>query len=71
MGTVFMQRVAVMVSIVLVAAVAFVMTALAYVVAIRLFPPRVGLVFWLWQCDKENHGWREGHLDRRCQVSIW
>src|SRR5262249_13719463 len=22
--------------------------------------PRIGLVFWLWQCDKENHGWREG-----------
>jgi hypothetical protein len=22
--------------------------------------PRIGLVFWLRQCDKENHGWREG-----------
>jgi hypothetical protein len=22
--------------------------------------PRVDLVFLLWQCDKENHGWREG-----------
>jgi hypothetical protein len=22
--------------------------------------PRVGVVFLLWQCDKENHGWREG-----------
>src|SRR5450759_3818745 len=22
--------------------------------------PRVGLVIGLWQCDKENHGWREG-----------
>jgi len=22
--------------------------------------PRVDLVFRLWQCDKENHGWREG-----------
>ena len=22
--------------------------------------PRIGLVFGLWQCDKENHGWREG-----------
>jgi hypothetical protein len=22
--------------------------------------PRIGLVFWLGQCDKENHGWREG-----------
>jgi hypothetical protein len=21
---------------------------------------RIGLVFGLWQCDKENHGWREG-----------
>jgi hypothetical protein len=21
--------------------------------------PRIGLVFWLWQCNKENHGWRE------------
>jgi hypothetical protein len=22
--------------------------------------PRIGLVFWLGQCDKVNHGWREG-----------
>ena len=22
--------------------------------------PRVNVVFHLWQCDKENHGWREG-----------
>jgi len=22
--------------------------------------PRIGVVFWLGQCDKENHGWREG-----------
>jgi hypothetical protein len=22
--------------------------------------PRVDLVFRLWQCDKENHRWREG-----------
>jgi hypothetical protein len=22
--------------------------------------PRVDVVFSLWQCDKENHGWREG-----------
>ena len=22
--------------------------------------PRVGVVFRLWQCDKENQGWREG-----------
>jgi hypothetical protein len=22
--------------------------------------PRVELVFGLWQCDKKNHGWREG-----------
>ena len=22
--------------------------------------PRVDVVFHLWQCDKENHGWREG-----------
>ena len=22
--------------------------------------PRDDLVFRLWQCDKENHGWREG-----------
>ena len=22
--------------------------------------PRIGVVFWLGQCDKENHGGREG-----------
>jgi hypothetical protein len=22
--------------------------------------PRNAVVFRLWQCDKENHGWREG-----------
>jgi hypothetical protein len=22
--------------------------------------PRVDIVFSLWQCDNENHGWREG-----------
>ena len=22
--------------------------------------PRVDVVFYLWQCDKDNHGWREG-----------
>src|SRR5260370_40431824 len=22
--------------------------------------PRVDVVFGFWQCDKENHGWREG-----------
>ena len=22
--------------------------------------PRVDVVFRLWECDKENHGWREG-----------
>jgi hypothetical protein len=22
--------------------------------------PRCGLVFRFWQCDKKNHGWREG-----------
>jgi hypothetical protein len=22
--------------------------------------PRLDVVFRLWQCDKENHGWREG-----------
>ena len=22
--------------------------------------PRVNVVFRLWQCDKQNHGWREG-----------
>src|SRR5258708_15540911 len=24
--------------------------------------PRVDVIFRLWQCDKENHGWREGSL---------
>ena len=33
--------------------------------------PRIGVVFGLWQCDKENHGWREGlPLTVACQVSI-
>jgi hypothetical protein len=33
--------------------------------------PRVDLVFRLWQCDKKNHGWREGPpLTGPCQVSI-
>jgi hypothetical protein len=22
--------------------------------------PRLDVVFRLWQCDKKNHGWREG-----------
>ena len=22
--------------------------------------PRIDVVFHLWQCDKDNHGWREG-----------
>jgi len=22
--------------------------------------PRVDVVIYFWQCDKENHGWREG-----------
>ena len=22
--------------------------------------PRVDVVFRIWECDKENHGWREG-----------
>jgi hypothetical protein len=22
--------------------------------------PRLAVVFWFWQCDKKNHGWREG-----------
>jgi len=22
--------------------------------------PRIDLVFRFWQCDKKNHGWREG-----------
>ena len=33
--------------------------------------PRIDVVFRLWQCDKENHGWREGPpLTVACQVSI-
>jgi hypothetical protein len=27
--------------------------------------PRVDVVFRLWQCDKQNHGWREGRADNR------
>jgi hypothetical protein len=31
--------------------------------------PRVDVVFRLWQCDKENHGWREGPpVTVLCQV---
>ena len=30
--------------------------------------PRVDVVFRLWQCDKKNHGWREGPpLTKPCQ----
>jgi 2-methylcitrate dehydratase PrpD len=30
------------------------------------------VLFSVWQCDKKNHGWREGRAaDRGCQVSIW
>ena len=30
------------------------------------------ILFFVWQCDKKNHVWREGQAaDRRCQVSIW
>jgi len=30
---------------------------------------RVNVVFRLWQCDKENHGWREGPpVTVLCQV---
>ena len=33
--------------------------------------PRLGLVFGLRQCDKKNHGWREGPpLTVACEVSI-
>jgi hypothetical protein len=33
--------------------------------------PRCGLVFCFWQCDKKNHGWREGPpVTVSCQVSI-
>jgi hypothetical protein len=32
----------------------------------------IGLAFGLGQCDKKNHGWREGlPLNAPCQVSIW
>jgi hypothetical protein len=27
--------------------------------------PRVDVVFCFWQCDKENHGWREGQAADR------
>jgi hypothetical protein len=27
--------------------------------------PRVDVVFRLWQCDKDNHAWREGADPRR------
>jgi hypothetical protein len=31
--------------------------------------PRVDVVFRLWQCDKKNHGWREGPpLTVPCQI---
>jgi hypothetical protein len=31
--------------------------------------PGVDVVFRLWQCDKENHGWREGPpVTVLCQV---
>ena len=35
--------------------------------------PRVDVVFRLWQCDKENHGWREGPpLTVPCQsFDLW
>jgi hypothetical protein len=29
--------------------------------------PRVDVVFVLWQCDKENHGWREAPLTVLCE----
>ena len=33
--------------------------------------PRLTVVFGLWQCDKENQGWREGPpLTVACEVSI-
>jgi hypothetical protein len=32
--------------------------------------PRVGVVFRLWQCDKENHGGREGLLQTVLPSSI-
>jgi hypothetical protein len=28
--------------------------------AVQWNHPRVDIVFGLWQCDKKNHGWREG-----------
>jgi hypothetical protein len=31
--------------------------------------PRVDVVIGLWQCDKKNHGWREGPpVTVLCQV---
>jgi hypothetical protein len=33
--------------------------------------PRLNVVFGVWQCDKKNHGWREGPpLTVACEVSI-
>ncbi len=33
--------------------------------------PRLDVVLGVWQCDKENHGWREGPpLTVACKVSI-
>jgi len=33
--------------------------------------PRFNVVFGVWQCDKKNHGWREGPpLTVACEVSI-
>ena len=33
--------------------------------------PRLDVVFGVWQCDKKNHGWREGPpLTVACKVSI-
>ncbi len=33
--------------------------------------PRLDVVLRLWQCDKKNHGWREGPpLTVACKVSI-
>jgi hypothetical protein len=28
--------------------------------ALQRNPPRLDVVFRFWQCDKKNHGWREG-----------
>jgi hypothetical protein len=31
--------------------------------------PRLDIVFCFWQCDKKNHGWREGPpVTVLCQV---